>query len=201
MNALPLLPSMCSFIRLSVVLSDYLFFRVTSRVPPFIKTKTSFSGSRKTWPIWNQLLRLFRRHYGTSGRYVMKNFSMERMYHQLTPFISQLPLKPNAGEKQTYLRKERKMTHNVLSCSARLSRWTSASGLSNRCVMDRYWHGQWSRMVLQGSNGNRDIWTIRMPKNPINSPCRDGRTHIGDVLLKSVSLHRDSYREGLFQPV
>ena len=53
---------------------------------------------------------------------------------------------------------------------------------------------------LQGSHGSRTIWTSRLQEKPISPPCRDGRTHMGDVLFTRVTIHHDSYRDGLFRP-
>ena len=60
-------------------------FRVTSRVPLFIKTWASSFGRRKTWPIWNHLLKLSHRSYGTFGRHEMIKFLMEKRYHLWIP--------------------------------------------------------------------------------------------------------------------
>lgn len=77
----------------------------------------------------------------------------------------------------------------------------STSDLSNRCVMDRWWHGQCIRVILQGSNRSLKIWITRMPEKPISPPCRDGRTHIDDVLFTRVTLmHRGPNGDGFLWP-
>ena len=77
----------------------------------------------------------------------MIKFSIEMMYHQLTPF-SQLPLKPNAGEKLTYLRTERKRGHIFLLQLTRLPLCTP-----NARLVKSMHHGLiMSRSVVQGGS-------------------------------------------------
>ena len=69
------------------------------------------------------LSRPFYGSYGTFGRYAMTNCSMEIRYHWWIPF-SQLPLKPSAGEKKTYLRTKRKKRSYIPRRLAQFSMWT-----------------------------------------------------------------------------